>query len=131
MGGGTPGTNLGQFTVPHGIALDSKGLVYVADRENQRLQVFNSTGTFIDVWPKSGKIGRITDVVITPTDHIYVAIGGEGEQPGGRILNSKLHEVGKFVAGPDVVAHQIAISNDNSIYLADLRSGRILKYVLH
>jgi len=127
---GTKGTKLGQFVVPHGIALDSKGLVYVAYRENQRLQVFDDSGALINVWPKSGRIGRITDVVITPKDFIYVSIGGESEQTGVRILNPKLQEVGMFVAGPDVVAHQIAVSEDNTIYLADLRSGRILKYAL-
>ncbi len=127
---GTKGTKLGQFVVPHGIALDSRGQIYVADRENQRLQVFDESGGLIDVWPKSGKIGRITDVVITPNDYIYVAIGGESDQPGVRILSPKLHEVGRIVAGPDVVAHQLAVSKDNTIYLADLRSGRILKYAL-
>ena len=126
---GIKGTNPGQFVLPHGIALDSKDRVYVADRENQRLQVFDKFGAFVLVWPKRGKMGRVTDVVITPSDHIHVAISVSDRGSEVRILNPKWREVGRLVAGPSVVAHQIAVSEDNAIYVVDLRSGRILKYV--
>lgn len=41
---GTRGSRLGQFVIPHGIDLDKEGNVYVADRENNRIQVFDATG---------------------------------------------------------------------------------------
>ena len=47
MSWGTPGDGPGQFNTPHSIAVDAKGLVYVADRGNARIQVFDGKGTFI------------------------------------------------------------------------------------
>ena len=42
--GGEPGSAPGQFNLPHGIAVDSAGTVYVADRENSRIQLFSPEG---------------------------------------------------------------------------------------
>ena len=47
---GEPGTDPGQFNVPHNICTDKNGYVYVADRENHRLQVFDRTGRFETQW---------------------------------------------------------------------------------
>jgi len=47
---GGPGAGEAQFNVPHGIALDSRGLVYVADRENARVQVFTTMGEWRAEW---------------------------------------------------------------------------------
>ena len=43
---GESGTDEGQFSLPHNIDTDSNGLVYVADRENQRIQIFDPDGNF-------------------------------------------------------------------------------------
>jgi DNA-binding beta-propeller fold protein YncE len=45
---GTKGTGPGEMNVPHSIAMDSKGQVYVADRSNARVQIFDQEGKFID-----------------------------------------------------------------------------------
>ena len=47
MSWGGPGTGESQFNTPHSIAVDAKGLVYVADRGNGRIQVFDGNGTFV------------------------------------------------------------------------------------
>ena len=47
---GEPGSGPGQFHIPHGIAVDSKGTVFVADRENSRIQRFTSEGRFLSAW---------------------------------------------------------------------------------
>jgi DNA-binding beta-propeller fold protein YncE len=47
---GEPGDGPGQFRVPHGIAVDRAGTVYVADRENSRIQLFTPTGAFLGAW---------------------------------------------------------------------------------
>jgi len=44
---GEPGSGPGQFRLPHAIAVDRRGVVYVADRENSRIQVFKGDGTYI------------------------------------------------------------------------------------
>ncbi len=47
---GSYGTGPGQFVLPHAIVMDSGGLLYVADRNSGRIQVFNQNGTFLDQW---------------------------------------------------------------------------------
>jgi DNA-binding beta-propeller fold protein YncE len=67
---GEPGDGPGQFNLPHGIALDRQGLVYVADRENSRIQVFNPGGRFVTAW---ADVARPMQVFIDPEDRIFVA----------------------------------------------------------
>ena len=47
---GVPGTEPGEFSTPHGIWIDSKSRVYVADRENSRVQIFDTDGRYITEW---------------------------------------------------------------------------------
>src|SRR4029077_310489 len=47
---GEPGGGPGQFNLPHGIAVDRDGRVYVADRENSRVQVFTPEGEYLTEW---------------------------------------------------------------------------------
>jgi NHL repeat-containing protein len=47
---GKKGTGPGEFNLPHGIGVDSKGLLYVADRSNARIQVFKPSGEFVAEW---------------------------------------------------------------------------------
>ena len=52
---GTPGTGPGQFNLPHSIQIDASGVVYVADRENGRVQRFDQSGAFLGEWTGFGK----------------------------------------------------------------------------
>lgn len=57
---GTPGTGPGQFHLPHGITVDSDGVLYVADRENGRIQRFDLHGKYLGEWNHLGKTFSIT-----------------------------------------------------------------------
>ena len=48
---GEPGNAPGQFNLPHGVWIDRRGRVLVADRENDRVQVFDQDGKLLEVWP--------------------------------------------------------------------------------
>ncbi len=48
---GEPGTGPGQFNLPHGVWIDRRGRVLVADRENDRVQVFDQSGNLLTIWP--------------------------------------------------------------------------------
>jgi DNA-binding beta-propeller fold protein YncE len=48
---GEPGTGPGQFNLPHGIWIDRRGRVLVADRENDRVQIFDQQGKLLEIWP--------------------------------------------------------------------------------
>jgi DNA-binding beta-propeller fold protein YncE len=67
---GKHGKGLGEFDTPHGIAVDSLGRVYVADRANNRIQIFEPDGKFVAEWKQ---FGRPSDVAIDKNDMIYVA----------------------------------------------------------
>jgi streptogramin lyase len=58
---GVPGTGPGQFELPHSIQIDAAGLVYVADRENGRVQRFDQTGKFLGEWRYGRTFGLKAD----------------------------------------------------------------------
>ncbi|HYM18924.1 MAG TPA: peptidyl-alpha-hydroxyglycine alpha-amidating lyase family protein [Micropepsaceae bacterium] len=67
---GKHGTGPGEFDAPHGLAMDSQGRLYVADRSNSRIQIFDQDGKFIAEWRQ---FGRPSGVFIDKKDIIYVA----------------------------------------------------------
>ena len=67
---GEPGTGPGQFQVPHGIAVDHNGLVYLADRENSRIQIFTPEGKFVALW---SDVARPCEVFIDASQRVFVA----------------------------------------------------------
>jgi DNA-binding beta-propeller fold protein YncE len=67
---GEPGGGPRQFRVPHGIAVDGEGRVFVADRENSRLQLFDPDGGFIAEWTD---VVRPCEVFVDAEDNVFVA----------------------------------------------------------
>jgi len=68
---GEPESGKGRFNLPHEICVDSKGIVYVADRENCRVQLFDSNGKYVDEWNAT----RPTDVFLKEEDSYVVEMG--------------------------------------------------------
>ena len=56
---GSIGTAPGQFRTPHGLAMDSRGRLFVADRGNVRIQIFDQDGNFIDQWKQFSRLSGI------------------------------------------------------------------------
>ena len=67
---GRRGPGPGEFDTPHSIAIDSRGRIFVADRSNSRMQIFDQDGRFIDQWKQ---FGRPSGVFIDRNDNMYVA----------------------------------------------------------
>jgi len=89
---GEPGTDPGQFNIPHNIACDADGWVYVADRENHRVQVFDGNGRFETQW-----------VNMHRPSGLHLARGGEprfyvGEIGGGVAVNQDMPNIGPRVS---------------------------------
>jgi len=75
---GRKGMGPGEFDVPHTIAFDSKGRLFVGDRQNNRIQIFDQDGKFIAQW---FQFGRPSGMYIDKNDVIYVA---DSESRDGR-----------------------------------------------
>jgi DNA-binding beta-propeller fold protein YncE len=67
---GEPGGEPGQFRLPHSVRVDKRGRVWVADRENHRIQIFEPDGKFITQW---ANLVRPTDLFIDDDDIVYVS----------------------------------------------------------
>lgn len=88
---GEPGSGAGQFRLPHGIAIDRRGQVYVADRENSRIQIFGPDGSFRAQWTD---VARPDDVFIDAEENLYVAELGyrAGKMPKSMMAAIPEHE---------------------------------------
>ena len=80
---GRKGSGRGEFSEPHTIAIDSRGRLFVGDRENNRIQIFDQNGTFLDEWRQ---FGRPSGIFITKDDTIYVADSESGPDTGAHEL---------------------------------------------
>ena len=67
---GSPGNGPGQFRIPHGIAIDGRGVLFVADRENSRLQLFTENGEFVEQWTD---VARPQQIAFDSQGNVYVA----------------------------------------------------------
>lgn len=81
---GTKGSSRGQMSEPHTIAMDSRGRLFVGDRENNRIVIFDQNGTVLDEWRQ---FGRPSGIYITKDDIIYVADSESGPDTGAHELN--------------------------------------------
>jgi peptidylamidoglycolate lyase len=136
---GSQGMEPGQFDVPHSIALDSQGRVYVADRGNARIQIFDEAGQFIEEW-KGSFLGRPWAVRMDTSSNIFVVDGGDQTEfwpDRARIL--KLDSQGQPLAsfgsygkapGQFIWPHTIAIGPDGALYVGEVATGmRIQKFM--
>jgi 6-bladed beta-propeller len=149
---GKLGARPGEFSQPHSIALDSRGRVYVADRNNARIQIFDSTGKFVAEWKN---IITPWYLVITKNDEIYVCGSSPmlwSEVPGTQAmlatppkdqilmkLDAEGHikllsvfpksENGKEKPGDLNWVHSMDVAPDGTIYLGDVQGKRAQKFV--
>lgn len=70
---GTPGDGPGQFRLPHAIAIDHDGIIYVADRENGRIQRFSPERRYLDEWRH---LGKTFSLKVAPSGELWL-----GTQP--------------------------------------------------
>jgi peptidylglycine monooxygenase len=115
---GSPGSGPGQFRVPHSVSVSQDGRVYVADRENNRVQVFTPEGEFLAEWTDfkcpmgvhidANQVVYVTDQI--PRVSIYT-------------LDGELLSRGRTFEG----AHQVYTDSEGSIYGLDTANQRVQK----
>ena len=153
---GERGSGPGQFNLPHAIVVDRNNQIYVGDRSNRRIQVFDTEGKFIrmftiDVAPPPGSrpvngntptgprlaavIGAPNSICITPGPN-QVLFVGESTYPG-RLFKVSLE--GKVLGvigssgrqlGQFSGVHQLACPSENEVYAAETSNWRVQKLLL-
>lgn len=74
---GEPGTGPGQFNLPHAVWVDRKGRVLIADRENDRIQVFDQSGKLLHIWPT--KLIGPAVMYVDADDIVYIVEHNSGQ----------------------------------------------------
>ena len=124
---GKKGSGPGEFNLPHAIQVDAEGRVYVGDRENNRIQVFDADGKFIrqigDIAPfglfitldqylfaADGRANKVTKMTLD--GKVLASWGSTGEEPG----NFRM-------------AHGLTVARDGAVYVTEITGKRIQKFV--
>jgi len=119
---GGKGTGPGQFNVPHSIALDSSGRIYVADRSNNRIQIFDPAGRFLTQWTNFGTPWGL----FIKGDRIYVVDGTANNClliasiKDGRILE-KIEGLNNATA--------VTVDSRGAIYVGEVNGKNVKKLV--
>ena len=112
---GKRGSGRGEFQLPHNIVVDARDRVYVTDRDNRRIQVFDAEGKYVAEWRDTGGVSALA---ISGSQHIWT--GGVLRSLDGKPVARLPSEV--------PTAHGIAVGTSGEVYVAQL-SGAVQKFV--
>jgi DNA-binding beta-propeller fold protein YncE len=124
---GKKGTAPGEFNLPHAVRIDAQGRVYVADRENNRIQVFDADGNYLRQMEGFAPYG----LFITPDQILFVADG-----VANKVLKMTLD--GKIIAswgatgaepGNFQLPHMLTVAKDGAVYVTEITGKRLQKFV--
>ena len=126
---GKRGTGPGELNIPHSIAVDSRGLVYVSDRENNRIQIFDADGKFLRQWTH---LGATQNISVTPKDEVWVITHRNNienltyDTLAGRIMRID-PATGKILGAMESPGHWIHASPTGEIFIGSL-TGNVFRW---
>lgn len=140
---GEKGSGPGQLSEPHTIAMDSRGRLFIGDRENNRIQIMSQEGELIAEWRQ---FGRPSGIYITQDDTIYVADSESGPDTGagelmgimkgiriGSAVNGSVHA---FIEDMEPLrddhsgAEGVGVDHAGNVYGAVVRRRMLERHVL-
>jgi peptidylamidoglycolate lyase len=121
---GTKGSGPGQLDTPHAIVIDSKGRLYVANRGNKRIEIFDQDGGYLGVMTNAG---TPYGLFMAKGDILYVADGTPGVDDVTIVDPKDQKVLGHFggLSGP----HMLAVDAAGSIYIAETKGADVKKFV--
>jgi sugar lactone lactonase YvrE len=121
---GTPGHGEGQFHLPHSIAFDPDGKLYVADRANKRIQIFSPDGDFLGTWTG---MGGPNDITRGKDGNFYIAEQEDGGKPAQVCVRDGQGEVlVRFDSRHD---HGVGVDSRGDIYAGLTTERSVDKFV--
>ena len=125
---GKKGSGEGEFNLPHSVVLDGEGQVYVADRENNRIQVFTPEGRFVR---QLTGLGSPWGLAVTRDQEIFMADGRNNRvvklTRDGKVLGT-FGSPGKK-PGEFAYAHHLTVSPGGEVYVAEILNWRVQKFL--
>jgi len=138
---GQYGNGPDDFDQPHALAMDSRGRLFVGDRGNNRIKIFDQSGKLLETWYQ---FSRPSGIFIDTHDRIYVADSESGSvnkartdwKRGIRIGSAKSGKVSEFIPDPDLnppstsAAEGVAVDAAGVIYGAEVGPKALKRYVI-
>lgn len=136
---GSKGTGPDQFDQPHALAMDSRGRLFIGDRSNNRIQIYDQEGTLLDSWLQ---FSRASGIFIDANDVMYVADSESGSisptrpewKRGIRIGSARTGQVTAFIPDPvettrnTSAAEGVAVDKHGVIYGAEVGPKALKRY---
>jgi len=134
------GNKPGEFIIPHAIAIDKNNTIYVADRQNNRIQLFDGAGNFLKELKNDAQVQQLPSIAIDKMNHLFAidydpTIQLDSTAKGSTIFESDAsqHPMNHFGVDGSVNRtgswlHDIAIDSKGNIYAGDIMGLKVLKF---
>lgn len=137
---GAYGKMRGEFIIPHGIAIDKNDIIYVADRQNNRVQLFDTTGKFLKELKNNEQVEQLPSLALDLNNKLYAIDYDPRKKADSTVTGSTFFE---FDSSQNATAHfgatantkrtscwfhDIAIDNKGNIYIGDIIGLKVLKF---
>jgi DNA-binding beta-propeller fold protein YncE len=126
---GKPGSGPSEFDTVHSVAVDSRGTVYVSDRENNRIQIFDANGKYLREW---NHLGATQNIFITKDDELWVITHRDNienityDTLAGRIMKIDI-KTGKILGAMESPGHWIHVTPEKLIFIGSL-TGNVFRW---
>jgi len=124
---GSKGTGPGEFFAAHSIEIDANDVLYIAVRENMRIEIFDTDGNFKDEWKFNA---MVCGIYLHNDGFMYMTSGFDGEFAKLDMMGNLLGSLGSSGTGNGQFgeAHYLVLDAANNVYVADVVNKRVQKY---